>query len=55
MEDKSEHLKTLISVLWIECEEFSDRVNKHMEESIRTQAELEGQVLALEEELKQKR
>jgi len=55
MEDKSEHLKTLISVLWIECEEFSDRVNKRMEESIRTQDELAGKVLALEEELKQKR
>lgn len=55
MEDKAEHLENLIQVLWIECVEFSNKVNKRMEEAIRTQDELAGKVLALEEELKQKR
>lgn len=55
MDDRSEHLKTLISVLWIECKEFSDSVNKKMEASIRMQDQLAGKVLALEEELQQKR
>lgn len=55
MEDKSEHLKNLIQVLWIECVEFSDRVNKKMEASIRMQDQLAGKVLALEEELQKKR